>query len=172
MDKLAPSLLISLVALQVVFFGATILKPERTVDPNPINISLPPSDISVSVPPPEILGSVGRSSEYHSTTTNASTVTKELYFTTTTENLNVVRAGTLGSVILHTPTPLTGSIELYDATTTILANRSASMTTNSIHLGSIPISSPTGTITFDTVFRNGLIAVFTNTVVTTTITWR
>ena len=169
MDKVVPSLLIALVALQVIFFGMTTLKPAPLpAPPPPVNVTLP----EFSLPAPQVLGSVGRSSEYHSTTTNGSTITKELYFTTTTGDVNVVRSGTLGSVILHTPAPLSGTIELYDATTTVLANRSAVMTTNSIHLGSIPISSPTGTYTFDTVFFNGLIAVFTNTIVTTTITWR
>lgn len=123
--------------------------------------------------PTEKLGSVSQSHEYFSTTTNASTITKEIYLTSTTGDIYATIQGALGSVILTSPKPSSGgSITLYDATTTVASRRAASMTSNTIMLTSIPVSNVTGTYVFDEVYRYGLIAVIDGAIPTSTITWR
>ena len=140
-------------------------------DCNNCTVNVPP-EIVQEAPPIEQLGSVGRTGEYHASSTSASTITKEIYFTTSTASLNDTQAGTLGSFILAGPVSGNGSVDFYDATTTNPTQRLSTMTTNTILMASIPTQNATGTYTFDIVYQFGLIAVFKGTIPTSTVTWR
>lgn len=78
--------------------------------------------------------------------------------------------GSLGSVVLTGAT--TGTINIYDATTSDVTKRTPGQSTSTILLASFPASAATGDYVFDRVFFNGLYIVTTGTIPTTTITYR
>lgn len=105
------------------------------------------------------------------------------YFGTTTSSLsiypkiNVLANGTqgtgaLGSVIMTAVGGSTGSIDIYDATTTNVNARTGQIATTSLLLASIPNNLTVGTYQFDIKYKYGLLTVVSGTVGTTTITWR
>ena|ERR1035437_785151 len=104
-----------------------------------------------------VLGSVNTGNEYHSTSTSAGFV-----------NYSVLQSGngTIGSVVI-TMTG-TGTIDLYDATSTV--TNAAWATTTLAHFGASPT---VGTYTFDVIFQKGLLVQFgTGTIASTTITYK
>ena len=110
------------------------------------------------------LGSVGVTSEYNATTTKDSTAFAP--------QVLKASAGTLGSVI--TTITGTGTLTLYDATTTNVNLRTNNTATSALPiLAYFGVSPTVGTYTFDEIFNRGLIAVWgTGTVSSSTITWR
>ena len=150
MEKSVIGLLIAMVALQALVAGSLMR-------------GSPPINVAVDVPQSEIssLGSVSRSSEYHSTTTN---------WTTPSEITVSAVPGALGSIILTGPRG--NGFDLFDATTTAITSRASTMTTNTILIGSFPGFATSGVYTFDTVLLNGLTVVFKGTVPSSTITYR
>lgn len=119
-----------------------------------------------------VFGSVAVHSAYFSTTTSAS----NLITTPIADSLTgtTTHSGTFGSIIVTGAGTAGGNLDFYDATTTNIAQRAASMATSTIFLGSIPTASAVGTYTFDTVFLRGIIMVNSGagSVGTTTVTWR
>lgn len=80
-------------------------------------------------------------------------------------------AGTLGSVVITGAAA--GTFELYDATTTDVTKRAASLATSTLRrLASFPTNAAVGTYTFDSEYYFGLVVAFTSTQGTTTITYR
>lgn len=110
-----------------------------------------------------VSGSTARGSEYQGTTTQSTLAN----FSQETVIQNV--GGTLGSVVITGVT--TGTITLYDATTSSVLLRTPAAT-SSIILASFPASAAAGTYTFDRVFFNGLYVSITGITPTTTITFR
>src|SRR4051812_21743146 len=98
-------------------------------------------------------GSVAFGNDYQATTTDAT-------WTTLTPKILLSKGGSLGSVIVTTIG--TGSLTLYDATTTDNTLR-ASVATSTITVANWQITTSLGTYTFDTSFKNGLIAVWVGT---------
>lgn len=125
----------------------------------------------VVIPGQEVsLGSVIQGSEYHATTTAPNT-SQEINLATTTGNVYAFTGGTLGSVIITKAG--TASFDIYDVTTTIQGKRAASMTSNTTKLASFPASATVGTYTFDEVFYQGLMIVYSSAdIPTTTVTFR
>lgn len=80
------------------------------------------------------------------------------------------RSGIFGSVIITGTS--TGAFAIYDATTTDITKRTNAISTSSITIASFPAGMPSGTYIFDSQYSLGLIAVYTATVGTTTITWK
>lgn len=78
--------------------------------------------------------------------------------------------GAIGSVIITGTS--TGSLSIYDATTSSVLLRAATMSTSSITIGSIPIALTTSNFPFDTRLLNGLLIVTTGNAPTSTITYR
>jgi hypothetical protein len=105
-------------------------------------------------------GSVSQTGEYQSTTTVAATNSALVLKTS---------PGTLGSVIITSAA--TGYFTLYDATTTVPSQR-AKATSSLTQLANFPVSAAVGTYTFDTSFYDGLIAVWTGNIASTSITYR
>lgn len=110
---------------------------------------------------PLSLGSVIEGNAYYSTTTNA---------VITSNPLIKNGSGTLGSIVITKAG--TGAFALYDATTTDVNKRTGQAPTSTIALAIIPASPTVGTYVFDSVFNTALIADFSNTMGTSTITWR
>lgn len=119
----------------------------------------------------------------------ASIVDGQGYQSTTTPTANVGSQGSAGVFALATTTPLgtrsgifgsvtitgsttIGAFALYDATTTDITKRTGGVSTSSITIASFPAGMPVGTYVFDSQYNLGLIAVFTGTVSTSTITWK
>ena len=78
--------------------------------------------------------------------------------------------GTLGSVIVVGVG--TGSLKLYDATTTNINLRSGNIATSTIHLFDLPVGYGTSTIPFNREFKRGLIVEYGTGAASTTITYR
>lgn len=131
-----------------------------------INVSAPVEAPQMDVP--ERLGSVNQANEYHATTTFAGSL-QDIFITTSSDVFAQYR-GSLGSVVITKVGG--GTLDIYDATTSIYSQRASSMTTNTIRLASFPATAATGTYVFDEVYYNGLLAVFTGVIPTTTITYR
>lgn len=108
------------------------------------------------------LGSVEVGSSYMATTTYAG-------------NPNTNRTlktgyGTLGSVVITGDN--TGTISLYNATTSDITKRTGATPTSTIFIVDFPASSPEGTYTLDADFSTGLLMVTSGTPATSTVTWR
>lgn len=113
-------------------------------------------------------GSVSVSSEYHATSTAANSV---FGATITNDTLVVSGPGTLGSVVITGAN--TGVINIYNATTTNVSQRTGNTATSTILLASIPASAAAGTYTFDLLFTDGLFVDLNGGIMpTTTITFR
>jgi hypothetical protein len=106
-------------------------------------------------------GGVPLSSGYHNFTTIA---------TTSTVYLIKSGPGLLGSVIVHTLG--TGYFTLYDASSTLPAQRTITATSALPVLGIISASQAAGTYIFDDYFVDGLMVDYNGTQGTSTITWR
>jgi len=106
--------------------------------------------------PAEILGSLPSGQSYLATTT-AATVT----YTSTIKT----QPGTLGSIVITTAG--TGTIDLYDATTTTAHPNHATTS-----LASFSASAPAGTYTLDVSFIRGLVVQYTAFAGKATITYR
>lgn len=111
-----------------------------------------------------VFGSVTISSEYHAT----STVSTPGSFPVEAQLQSY--GGSLGSVVITGAT--TGTINLYDATTSNALLRTPGISTSTLLVASFPASAPAGTYTFDRALYNGLYIVTTGTIPTTTITHR
>ena len=120
----------------------------------------------VAIQPTE--ASVSFGNEYQATSTAASAVYGAR---TETEGLLQTGFGSLGSVVITGAN--TGTINLYNATTTNVDLRTGNVATSSILIASFPASTAAGTYVFDAQFTTGLIySVVGGNVPTTTITWR
>ncbi len=108
------------------------------------------------------LGSVSIGGEYQGTTTSIGRFPAVAVLKT--------EQGTLGSVIITGAN--TGTINIYDATTTSILQRNQSQGTSTILLATFPASATAGTYTFDRVFFNGLLIETIGLMPTTTITSR
>lgn len=109
-------------------------------------------------------GSVAFGNDYQATSTDQT-------WTTLTPKVLDSSNGSLGSVVITTVG--TGSLTLYDATTTDVTKRTGATATSTITLANFVVTTGLGTFTFDRVFFNGLIAVWTGTNnASTTITYR
>lgn len=107
--------------------------------------------------PTIVSGSVSQGSEYHSTSTPALFVNNSVLQT---------GPGALGSVVITNPG--TGSITLYDGTTTLSHPDWATTT-----IATFGASAPAGTYTFDAIVQKGLLVQFgAGTIASTTITYR
>ena len=107
-------------------------------------------------------GSVDKSSEYHATTTLA---------TTLGQNLVASGQGTFGSVIINVLGA--GSTVFYDTTTTNINLRTGQIATTSLNiLGVVAASQANGTYTYDEIYYNGIMAVYNGAQGTSTITYR
>ena len=178
-----------MIAAALLLVGGVVVAAEGLLfrDCNNCTVNVPPSNVVQEVQQPvveERLGSVSKTSEYHSTTTGAYTKllnTTDLVISTNTawrwnSDENATRQGALGSIVMISPRAgagMGGTIDFYDATTTNPLQRANGMSSSSILLTSIPINFTTGTYTFDILYQYGLIAVFDRAIVpTTTITYR
>lgn len=112
-------------------------------------------------PAPEVSASVTRFAEYNATTTRAANTG------TAMANLQVIQAGpgTLGSIVITGAG--TGTINLYDGTSTVTNTQWATTT-----LAVIPASMAAGTYTFDVTFQKGLLIEISGSIATSTITYR
>ncbi len=120
--------------------------------------------LTFSHTPSKVEGSVAFGNDYFGTTTDQ---------TWTTLVPKVVKSvgGSLGSVTITTAG--TGSLFLYDATTTDITLRTNGTATSTITLAAFQITTTVGTFTFDRSFGNGLIAVWVGSNnASTTITYR
>lgn len=108
------------------------------------------------------VGSVGVTSEYQATTTSPGRFPSAY--------LLLTGGGTLGSVVVTGPA--SGSISLYDATTSDVNLRTGQKATSSLLIADFPMGTATSTYTFDSVFFNGLYIQTNGTMPTSTITFR
>lgn len=109
-------------------------------------------------------GSVGFGNDYLGTTTDQT-------WTTLTPKVLKSTGGSLGSVVVTTVG--TGSLTLYDATTTDITKRTGGTATSTLVLANFQITTALGTYTFDRSFNDGLIVVWVGTNnASTTITYR
>ena len=106
------------------------------------------------------IGSVTRTSEYHSVLTGDSSGGSALL------QLSTVPA-TLGSIVI---TGTGGAITVYNATTSDVNLRAGATTT--LDVIALPASVAVGTYTFDIVLTDGLLIILDGTQATSTITWR
>lgn len=114
------------------------------------------------------LGSVAVTNEYFATSTAANGGHGA---TITGTQLIRTGGGALGSVIITGAAA--GAINIYDATTTNILNRTGNKATSTILIASFPPSTVAGTYTFDTWFTTGLLVeLYGGTMPTTTITYR
>jgi hypothetical protein len=109
------------------------------------------------------LGSVARSGEYQSTTTSLGR------FSTGPISL-CSTPGTLGSVIVTGAAA--GPIYFYNATTSSVLLRHASLSTSTLILATLPASIAAGTYTYDSIAPTALMMEVSGTMPTTTITYR
>jgi hypothetical protein len=110
-------------------------------------------------PVEQALGSVARSNEYQSTTTDA-----------TFPTFKVIKSGDGSLAQVTITTAGTGSLTFYDATTTDRTLRTNAATTT---LAKFQITTTVGTYTFDSIFRYGLLVETTGSNIgSTTITYR
>lgn len=118
--------------------------------------------------PTLVEGSTARGSEYQGTTTvsTAGIFPAEAKLVGTTDPT----PGVFGQVTITGASA--GSLNFYDATTSDITKRAASMSTSSILLASFPNSVAAGTYVFDRVFVNGLYIVTAGTLPTSSIMYR
>ena len=107
------------------------------------------------------VGSVANGSAYKSLSTAA---------TTSSAYMVKVGTGTFGSVVINTLG--TGNIVFYDATTTTASARTIQATTSLPVVGYVSASQAAGTYTYDTSFYGGLMAVYSGSQGTSTVTFR
>lgn len=107
------------------------------------------------------VGSTVQGNDYQSTSTNA---------LLTTPKVIKESRGSLGSVIITGVG--TGTFDLYNATTSNINLRAASMSTSTIWIASFGPSASVGNYVFDVEFSNGLYLQTVGTVASTTITFR
>ena len=112
--------------------------------------------------PQTAVGSVAQTNEYFATTTGAFHAQSEV-------SLIKSGQGALGQVTVTGVN--SGSISLYNATTSDITKR-GNTATSSILLAELNTSVAAGTYTFDAVFTNGLLLVVSTNRPTSTITWR
>lgn len=117
---------------------------------------------------PVSLGSVNRANEYFATSTAPNTV----YGARSADFLAIEGSGALGSIVISGAG--TAGINVFDATTTNITLRAASMSTSSILIASVPPSAAAGTYTFDTLYEVALYIDIegAGNAPTTTITYR
>lgn len=122
----------------------------------------------VAGPTQTAYGSVARGGEYFATTTRnvagVAMLSLQLISATTTNT------GTLGSVIITGAGA--GEVDFYDATTSNVSLRAASMSSTTQLIASIPANAAAGTYTFDASYFNGLLVEIIGTAPTSTITYR
>lgn len=121
--------------------------------------------IVASQRPREVSASTPLGGEYQATTTNT--------FTTVTAQADRVLLstnGTLGAITITGAN--SGTINLYDATTSNISDRTGQVATNTILVASFPASTAAGTYTFDRVVVNGLYLSVSGTAPTSTIMYR
>lgn len=106
-------------------------------------------------------GSVNVANEYHGYTMTATTSPSYLFKT---------GVGTFGSIIISTLGA--GNVVFYDASSTIPTQRTIQATSSLPIVATIGVSQAAGTYTYDAVFFNGLIAVFSGAQGSSTITIR
>lgn len=109
-------------------------------------------------------GSVPTGQEYYSTTTVATSFPPIRLLKT--------GGGSLNSVVITGAQ--TGAIDIYNATTSNVTQRTGQKATSTILLAQFPASAAAGTYTFDSTFTDGLLIVTASSpsVPTSTITWR
>lgn len=113
------------------------------------------------------VGSIGDGQAYYSTTTDQ-TWNQAPFF-------HIIRAGygVLGSVVITKSN--VAALNIYDATTTDITQRTGNLATTTILIASFPPSATVGTYVFDVQFTRGLIVETPsagNVVASSTITWR
>lgn len=111
---------------------------------------------------PSVSASVPVSNEYMATTT----------FGASTPTVRVLRpaSGSLAQVTITGAN--TGFMTFYDATTSDITKRSATMASSSVLIADFPASVAAGTYTFDAATNYGLLLVTSGTPATSTITYR
>lgn len=113
-------------------------------------------------------GSVTVASEYVATTTAANSVYGA---TITGSKLIRTGSGTLGSVVITGAN--TGVVNIYNATTSNVNQRTGKKATSTILIATLPASLAAGTYVFDTQFSDGLyVEVVSGSIPTSTITYR
>lgn len=128
--------------------------------------------VILSSQPREAVASVAYGNDYNATTTSPA------FNPLDGNNSKLIQLksqqGSLGSVIITSAGTGGGAINFYDATTTIAAQRAASMSTTSILLASVPNGGTVGTYVFDIATKNGLVMVYEGggTIATSTVTFR
>ena len=108
-----------------------------------------------------MVGSVQQGGEYHSTYTPTAGTAAQLIKST---------PGTLGSIVVTGAGA--GYLNIYNATTTNANLRAITATTSLPVLAEAPAGLAAGTYTFDIIAADGMLAVFTGAIGTSTITWR
>lgn len=117
--------------------------------------------------PNTVLGSTLQGNDYNATSTGSSVSAGA----SPVGGLVKTGAGALGTVVVTGAN--TGYINIYDATTTNVNNRTGNTATSSIYIGSLPASLVAGTYVFDVEFSTGLyLDLVTGTMPTTTVTYR
>ena len=112
--------------------------------------------------PEQSVGSVERTSEYHSTTMLATTSAYYLFHN---------GSGSLGQITINVLG--TGNAIFYDATTTNYLKRTGQVATSSLNVvGVIAASQAAGTYTYDNIFVDGLLGVFNGSQGTSTVMHR
>jgi len=109
-----------------------------------------------------VLGSVQQGSEYHSVAFGdmAAGASGQL----------VTGHGVLGSLVVTGAN--TGSIDVYNVTTTDIGLRAAALTTSTVLIASFPASLAAGTYTLDINAYQGIFVEVTGDAPTSTLTWR
>lgn len=115
-------------------------------------------------PDPVAHASVPMGGEYQGTTTQSAAGSFAA------EALLQTGGGALGSVVVTGAT--TGTISIYDATTSDSTKRTGQTASTSLLLASFPASAAAGTYTFDRLYFRGLLIEITGTTPTSTITFR
>ena len=110
--------------------------------------------------PDPVVGSVQTGNEYNATTTGS--------IQTPAVRVLQTGPGSLGSVVITGAN--TGTIQLYNATTSDVTKRTGQKATSTITLADFPASAAAGTYTFDAVYTDGLLLVTSNSPVTPTST--
>lgn len=113
------------------------------------------------------LGSVSQTGEYQSTTTDGSWNNGPFYRVAKTGQ------GTFGSVVITSATATV--LNIYDATTTDITQRTGNLSTSTILLAKFGLSTAVGTYTFDSMFYRGLLIETTSgggLISSSTITYR
>jgi hypothetical protein len=116
----------------------------------------------IEVRPQIAKGSVPIGNEYHATTTSTGRFQNDILLSS--------GSGTLGSVVITGAGA--GTIDLYDATTSNVSNRTGQPATSTILIASFPASAAAATYTFDEAYYNGLYVHIVGTMPTSTITFR